>query len=345
LGLEILPIKSEEKIMAKIIKVDDAVGEILLHDITGVIPEKGFKGRVFKKGHIIKPEDVEVLKNLGKENIYIFELGSDEIHEDDASKLLSKALAGENTQAGDTPKEGKIIIKSTAFGVCKIDVDRLFEFNSVGEPSCPTIYNNSVVKEGDKLGAVRIISLTAPKSEVDRAVEIAGDGIIKVVPFTPKRAGLIVTGNEVYSGRIKDKFFEKLKPKLKEFLCDIEERVILPDDQELIREKLIEFQKEYNLVILTGGTSVDPDDVTYKALRESGVENFIRGNPIQPGNMITMGWLNDTPVVAVPAAAIFFNWTAFDLWLPRFLIGEKISKEETIARAHGGLLQSIKEIR
>jgi len=331
--------------MAKVIKVEDAVGEILLHDITGVLPDKGFKGRVFKKGHIIKEEDIEILKNLGKENIYVFELGDDEIHEDDAAKVLSKAIAGENTVAGDEPKEGKIDIKSTAFGVCKIDVERLYQFNSVGEPSCPTIYNNTVVNEGDTVAAVRIISLTAPKSDIDKALEIAGSGIVKVVPFEPKKAGLLITGNEVYHGRIKDKFYDKLKPKLEEFKCEIAQKEILPDNQEMIRDAIIDFSQKYDIVILTGGTSVDPDDVTYKAIHDAGVEGFIRGNPIQPGNMLTMGYRGDIPIVAIPAAAIYFKWTAFDIWLPRFLIGDKISKEEVIARAHGGLLQKIKEIR
>ncbi len=331
--------------MAKVVAVEDAVGEILLHDITAVIPEKGFKGRIFKKGHIIKEEDIATLKDIGKNNIYIFELGADEIHEDDASRMLTKALAGANTKAGDEPKEGKIDIKSTVHGVCKIDVERLYTFNCVGEPSCPTIYNNSVVYPDDKLAGVRIISLTAPKKEIEEAVKIAEGGIIEVVPFTSKKAGLIITGDEVYHGRIKDKFYDKLKPKLAELECEIEQKIILPDNQERIKNQIIEFAKIYDLVILTGGTSVDPDDVTYKALRDAGVENFIRGNPIQPGNMLTMGWIEDTPVVAVPAAAIFFKWTALDLWLPRFLIGEKVSKEEVIARAHGGLLNSIKEIR
>jgi len=331
--------------MAKVIKVEDAVGEILLHDITGVLPDKGFKGRVFKKGHIIKEEDIEILKNLGKENIYVFELADDEIHEDDAAKVLSKAIAAENTIAQDEPKEGKIDIKSTAFGVCKIDVERLYRFNSVGEPSCPTIYNNTVVNEGDTVAAVRIISLTAPKSDIDRALEIAGSGIVKVVPFEPKKAGLLITGNEVYHGRIKDKFYDKLKPKLEEFQCEIAQKEILPDNQEMIRDAIIDFSQKYDIVILTGGTSVDPDDVTYKALKDAGVEGFIRGNPIQPGNMLTMGYRGDIPIVAIPAAAIYFKWTAFDIWLPRFLIGDKISKEEVIARAHGGLLQKIKEIR
>ncbi len=331
--------------MAKIVKVEEAVGEILLHDITAVVPDKGIKGRIFKKGHIIREEDVARLKDVGKDHIYVFELGADEIHEDDAARMLAEALAGENTEAGTEPKEGKIDIKSTIHGVCKIDVERLFAFNSIGEPSCPTIYNNTVVQPGDKLAGVRIISLTAPRSEVEEAVKIAEGGIMKVVPFTPKKAGLIITGNEVYHGRIKDKFYDKLLPKLAELQCEIAEKVILPDDQARIRDQIVDFAAKYDLVILTGGTSVDPDDVTYKALKDAGVENFIRGNPIQPGNMLTMGWIDDTPVAAVPAAAIFFKWTAFDLWLPRFLIGEKISKEEVLARAHGGLLQSIKEIR
>jgi len=326
--------------MAKKIKVEDAVGQVLLHDITKVDGDK-FKGRIFKKGHIIREEDIEVLKSVGKDHIYIFEIKEDEIHENDAAYILADALMGENTYRSKEVKEGKLTIYSDTFGVCKIDVERLYKFNSVGEPSCPTIYNNTVVKKGDKLAAVRIISLVAPKEEVNKAAKIAEGGIIKVIPFTPKKAGLIVTGNEVYKGRIKDKFEEKLRPKLKEMLCEIEEKVILPDEKEQIRDKIKEFASKYDLVILTGGTSVDPDDVTYKAIHEAGVENYIRGNPIQPGNMLTMGWIEKTPIVAVPAAALFFKRTAFDIWLPRLLIGDIITKEEVIARAHGGLLEAV----
>ncbi len=331
--------------MAKIVKVEDAIGEMLLHDITKVDPEKGFKGRIFKKGHVIREEDVKTLKDVGKDHIYVFELDKDEVHENDAAIALSKEIAGENTYCSKEPKEGKITIYADCSGVCKVDVEKLYRFNSIGEPSCPTIYNNSVVEKGDKLAAVRIISLMAPKNEVDKALEVAKGGIVKVVPFEKRSAGLIVTGNEVYHGRIKDKFFEKLKPKLKELQCDLKTREILPDDKERIRDKIVEFSKEYDLVILSGGTSVDPDDVTYKAVKEAGVEGFVRGNPIQPGNMLTFGYIKDTPVVAVPAAALFFKKTAFDLWLPRFLIGERVTKEEVLKRAHGGLLEAIKDIR
>jgi len=323
--------------MKRKVKVEDAVGMVLVHDITEVNPEKGFKGRAFKKGHLIKPEDIEKLKSLGKEYVYVLELSEDEIHEDDAAKILADALMGENLYRDEEPKEGKITIYSSVFGLFKVDVDKLFEFNMVGEPSCPTIHSNMWVRPSQKVAAVRIISLTAPKEQIDRAVEIVKGGILRVIPFEEKRAILIITGNEVYSGRIEDKFYDKLKPKLEFFKCKIAEKVILPDDEELIRSKIEEGAKNYDIVILTGGTSVDPDDVTYRAIKSAGATNFIRGNPIQPGNMLTMGWIGKVPVVAVPAAALFFKATSFDIWLPRLLVGDVITKEEVAAKGHGGL--------
>jgi molybdenum cofactor synthesis domain-containing protein len=323
--------------MKRKVKVEEAVGMVLAHDITEVDLERNFKGRAFKKGHVIRREDVEKLKKLGKEHVFVLELGPDELHENDAAAVLADALMGKNLYRDQEAKEGKINIYSKVFGVFKVEVEKLIEFNSVGEPSCPTIHSNMVVKPGQKVAAVRIISLTAPKKEIEEAVKIVEGGIMEVVPFTEKRAGLIITGNEVYSGRIKDKFYDRLKPKLEKFKCQVAEKVILPDDEEAIREKIEEFTSKYDLTVLTGGTSVDPDDVTYKALKKAGAENFIRGNPMQPGNMLTMGWVKGKPVVAVPAAALFFKATSFDVWLPQLLIGDRISKKEVAAKAHGGL--------
>ena len=323
--------------MKRKVRVEDAVGMVLVHDITEVDLNRNFKGRVFKKGHIIKEEDVEKLKKLGKDFIYVLELSEDEIHENDAAILLADALMGENTYRDEEPVEGKLNIYSKVFGVVKIDVEKLTAFNMVGEPSCPTIHTNTYVKEGDKIASVRIISLVAKREEIERAVEIVKGGIIRVVPFEEKKAGIIITGNEVYYGRIEEKFYDRLKPKLEFFRTKVEEKVILPDDREAIRKKIEEFAGKYDIVVLTGGTSVDPDDVTYKAVKDAGVDNFIRGNPIQPGNMLSMGWLNGKPIVAVPAAALFFKATSFDIWLPRLLIGDVITKEEVAAKAHGGL--------
>ena len=320
----------------KLVKIEDAVGKVLCHDITEVNLDKNFKGVAFKKGHIIREEDIQKLKDLGKEYIYVLELSEDEIHEDEAAVFLADALMGENTYRDETPSEGKIRIYSSVYGVTKIEVERIVEFNMVGEPSCPTIHDGMLVREGDVIAAVRIISLVAPKAQVEKAAKI-GKGAISVVPLLPKKAGLIITGTEVYTGRVKDRFYERLVPKLRSLLVDISEYVILPDDLSLIKEKLLEFIQKCDLVLLTGGTSVDPDDVTYKAIKEAGAENFIRGNPMQPGNMLTMGWVAQKPVIAVPAAALFFKATALDVWLPYILTGRKITKEMVAKKAHGGL--------
>ena len=322
--------------MAKLVKVEEAVGKVLCHDITEVNLDKNFKGVAFKKGHIIKEWDIPKLKDLGKEYIYVFDIREGEIHEDDAAVLLADALMGVNTYRDQVPSEGKIKIYSKVFGVTRIDVDRIIKFNLVGEPSCPTIHDGMVVRENDVIAAVRIISLVASRDEVERAANI-GKKAVNVDPLYPKRAGLIITGTEIYSGRIKDKFYDRLKPKLKGLLVDIEEKVILPDDLDLIKERLSEFVEKYDLVLLTGGTSVDPDDVTYKAIRELGAENFIRGNPIQPGNMLSMGWIKGKPVIAVPAAALFYKATSLDIWFPYILVGRRITREMVASKAHGGL--------
>ncbi len=324
----------------KRVKVEDAVGMVLVHDITEVDLDRNFKGRAFKKGHVIKPEDVERLKNLGKEYVYVLELSEDEVHENDAAIMLAEAIMGENTYRDKEPSEGKINIYSSVFGVVSVDTEKLFEFNMVGEPSCPTVHSGVWVKEGDKVASVRIISLVAPRSQVERAVKVAKGGIVSVKPFTEKTAGMIITGNEIYRGRIKDRFYDRLKPKLEFFRCRVREKVILPDDLEAIRQKILEFSSKYDMMVLTGGTSVDPDDVTYRAIKSSGAVNFIRGNPLQPGNMLSMGWLRGKPIVAVPAAALFYKATAFDLWLPRLLVGDVITKEEVARKAHGGLCRN-----
>ncbi len=322
--------------MKKLLKVEDAVGKVLCHDVTEVDVDKGVKGPAFKKGHIIAEEDIPKLKKLGKEYIYVLELSEDEIHEDDAAVMLAEALMGENTYRDEKPSEGKIRIFSKVRGATCIDKKRIIAMNMIGEPSCATIHDGFPVKEGDVIAAVRIISLTAPKKEVEEACCI-GRGAIKVLPFIPKKAGLIITGTEIYTGRIEDKFYPRLKPKLKEYLVSIEEKIILPDDLAKIKRKMLEFIERYDLVFLTGGTSVDPDDVTYRAIKDAGCKDFIRGNPMQPGNMLTMGWIEEKPVVAIPAAALFFKATALDVWLPYLLTGRKITREVVANKAVGGL--------
>ncbi len=320
------------------IPVEQSIGCILPHDITEVNLSKNFKGRAFKKGHIITKEDIDKLKLLGKDYIYVLKLEEDEIHEDEAAILLAKALSGENTYYDEEPKEGKINIYSKVDGIFIYNKEILIKFNMIGEPSCPAIFPYEFVKKNQKLASVRIISLACKKKEVEEAINLLPQkGLFKVIPLKPKKVGLIITGNEIYYGRKKDEFYDRLKRKLYQYKIEIVEKVILPDDKEKIKNTILDFSKKYDLVLLTGGTSVDPDDVTHLALKELHPENYVRGNPIQPGNMLTFGYVNDTPVVCIPAAALYYKVTSFDIWLPKFLLKEKISKEEVAAKSIGGL--------
>lgn len=320
------------------VPIEKAVGCIIPHDITEVDLSKNFKGRAFKKGHIITEKDIEKLKLLGKDYIYVLKLEEDEIHEDEAAILLAQALSGENTYYDKEPKEGKINIYSKVDGIFVYDKGTLINFNMVGEPSCSAIFPYIFVKKNQKLASVRIISLACKKKEVKEAISLLPkEGLFKVIPLKLKKAGLIITGNEIYFGRKKDEFYDRLKNKLSQHKVEIKEKIILPDDKEKIKNTILYFSKKYDLVLLTGGTSVDPDDVTYLALKELKPENYIRGNPIQPGNMLTFGYVNGTPVVCIPAAALYYKVTSFDIWLPKFLLKEKISKEEVAAKSIGGL--------
>jgi len=320
------------------IPVEQAVGCVLPHDITEVDLSKNFKGRAFKKGHIITKEDIEKLKLLGKDYIYVLQLEEDEIHENEAAILLAKALSGENTYYDKVPKEGKINIYAKVDGIFVYNKEILTKFNMIGEPSCPAIFPYIFVKKNQKLASVRIISLACRKKEVEDAINLLPkEGLFKVIPLKPRKIGLIITGNEIYYGRKKDEFYDRLKEKLSKYKIEIVEKIVLPDDKEKIKNAISDFSKKYDLVLLTGGTSVDPDDVTYLALKELNPENYVRGNPIQPGNMLTFGYLNGTPVICIPAAALYYKVTSFDIWLPKFLLKEKISKEEVAAKSIGGL--------
>ena len=326
--------------MMKKIKTTEAVGHVLQHDITEIIPGE-FKGRAFKKGHIITEEDIPHLLRLGKDHIFVFELGEDKIHENEGAMILGKLGQGENISLGSEIKEGKINFNSSIDGILKVDSEKLFELNMLGEISFATLPNNIPVKKGELVGGARIIPLVIEKEKMDRAKDLIKEPILNVRPYKKYKVGIITTGNEVFYGRIEDKFGPVILEKLKPYNSEIIGQALCPDDKEIIKEKAREFlDKGATMIIFTGGMSVDPDDMTPTSIIELGGELISYGAPVLPGSMFLLSYLGDIPMMGLPGCVMFAKKTVFDLVLGRVMTGEKLTKADIMRYATGGLCQS-----
>ena len=321
----------------KKIAVEKAVGMILCHDITQIIPGK-FKGRAFKKGHIIQKKDVEKLVELGKEQIYVWEPKAGEIHEDEAALRIARAVSGKNIDF-DEPKEGKSTLKSKDRGLLKIDSNLLYRINSIKDISIASLPQNFVVESGQKLAGVRIIPLTTREENLIQIEDLCrGEAkIFEIKKYKKLKVALITTGNEIYKKRIQDKFGPVIREKLEFFNAQFLGQTFCLDNIGEIKKAILHYkQQEADLIILTGGMSVDPDDLTPGAIRESGAKVVTYGTPIQPGNMFMMAYLGETVLLGVPGCAMYHKTTVLDVVLPRIFIGEILTKEDFIKMGEGG---------
>lgn len=327
----------------KKINVREAEGYELCHDITQILPGQ-FKGAKFLRGHIIKKEDIEVLISLGKENIFVLEEKDKEknlVHENDAATFIVEKLNPDKELLEKSDiREGKINITAKEDGLLKIDVPTLNSINSIGEIILVTKYNNSYIKKGEIVAATRVIPLMIEQDQLDKMEEISKNKNVLTLKKIDKnkRLGLITTGNEVYNGIIKDKSKESLEIKYEKYGISGIEQVFSRDDKEMIKEYIKNFEKEKDIIMCTGGMSVDPDDVTPSAIRESGWEIVTYGTPVLPGAMFMLAYKGEKVLLGLPGGVVFSEKTVFDVLLPRILAGDRITKEEITEMGHGGLL-------
>lgn len=319
----------------KQIKTEDAVGMVLCHDITKIVPNE-FKGTAFKKGHIIKEEDIKELLAIGKDNLYVWENKEGILHENDAALRLKELVCGEGLEFSEV-SEGKIAFTAAMDGLLKIDKEELLKINSLGEIIVSTIQGNIPIKKGEKIGATRIIPLVIDEEKIIKAEQIIAKGIIKVIPIKSKKIGVVTTGNEVFYGRIKDAFGPIIQRKVEEYGCKVIGQKILPDDQEKITEAINEFIDEgAEMVLCTGGMSVDPDDLTPTAIKMVGGDLITYGAPVLPGGMFLLAYKDNTPILGLPGCVMYTKRSVFDLVLPRVLSDERLNKEDIVAYGHGG---------
>jgi molybdopterin biosynthesis enzyme MoaB len=328
--------------MIQVVSIEDAVGFPLAHDITEIRPGE-FKGPAFQRGHILRDQDLEYLRRLGKNHLYILKLEKDEMHEDDAAEALANALCGPGVGWQGVPREGKIALSATRSGLFKVDVAALLELNLLGDVMCATKHSNSVVKKGERVASTRAIPLVIARSRVEQAVQAAqsaASGVLRVMPLKRARVGVMITGDEVYSGRIKDKFEPVIRQKVAQYQGLLVDLVFLPDDDARIAEAAHQLiAKKIDVIITTGGMSVDPDDRTRFALKKAGVRDVVYGSAVQPGAMFMIAYLDTVPVLSIPACGIYAATTIFDLIYPRVLAGEKIERRDVALLGHGGLCQ------
>lgn len=338
---------SKYKSSATVIPLDEALGKVLAHDITEIRPGQ-FKGPAFKKGHIITSEDLPHLRRLGKEHIFVLDMSPDEIHEDEAALKLATVMAGPGILFDEQPSEGKVSLRAAHRGLLKVNVSALVELNLVPDMCCASRHNNVLVEAGDIVAAERVIPLVVSKASLETAIGVARDagGVFSVERLARPRTGLIVTGNEVYHGLIDDKFAPLIRRKLEYYDCWLDATFFAPDDQSEIAQKIHELQKEgMGLILVAGGMSVDPDDVSRLAILEAGATDVVYGTPVLPGAMFLYGRLGDIPVLGLPACVLYYGATVLDLILPRVLAGEAISRRDLAVLSHGGLCLNCESCR
>ena len=322
----------------KTVSVEQAVGCVLAHDITRIIKDVE-KGPVFKKGHIITEDDVPVLLSVGKKNIYIYEKSEGMLHEDEAALILGDITKGSNMEISG-PSEGKMTLKAATDGFFKVDRERLYKINSLGDISIASRHGDTIVKKGDVLAGMRVIPLVIDEEKMNVARSIGKDiPLFSLLPFKKKKYAIITTGSEVYDGRIKDTFTPVVESKFNEYNAELIYKTLCDDKPEMIEAKIMgAHSKGAEVICITGGMSVDPDDRTPAAIRKMSAEVVSYGSPVLPGAMFMLSYMEDgTVLMGLPGCVMYAKRTVFDLILPRVMVDEKVKKEDIYALGEGGM--------
>ena len=330
----------------KLIATRDAVGHVLCHDLTRIVPGE-FKGAQFRKGHVVTEEDIPMLLSMGKEHLYVWEMTPGMVHENDAAERLAALCRNENMSASEV-KEGKIELKAQIDGLFRVDVERLNAINMLDEIMIATRHTNFPVHPGDKLCGTRVIPLIIQDEKLRQAEEIAGDTpILELLPYRLKMAGVITTGSEVASGRIADTFTPILEKKLLAYGITMTEHLTVDDGLEHVAQAIAQMrEKPVDMILCTGGMSVDPDDNTPGAIAKSGAKIVTYGAPVLPGAMFLLGYYDDgQPVMGLPGCVMYAKATIFDLILPRVAAGVPVTKREIASLGCGGLCLGCAECR
>lgn len=330
----------------KSVAVEQAEGMILCHDMTEIIPGSS-KGRAFKKGHVIRKEDIPRLLTMGKEHIYVWEINDNTLHENDAAIRIAQGVTGAGIALTE-PHEGKVDLKAQYRGLLKIRTDAIEAINDIEEVVLATVHTNQVVPAGKTVAGCRVVPLVINADKIRQVERICHLNlpIVEVKRLRSMRIGIVTTGSEVYNGRIQDGFGPVVKNKIDEFGCTLVRQIFVPDSIPMIVEAIHALIKEgAEMIVTTGGMSVDPDDVTPAGIRATGGHIVLYGAPVLPGSMFMLAYIDSIPVLGLPGCVMYHKTTIFDLVFPRILAGEDITRKDIVRLAHGGLCANCETCR
>lgn len=311
---------------------------MICHDMTQIIPGVT-KDAVFRKGHVVTEEDIPVLLSIGKDHLYVWEKDETKYHENEAADILRELCQNEHMRATE-PKEGKVELIAETDGLFLVDEERMIQVNSLGEMMIATRRGNFPVKKGDKLAGTRIIPLVIEKEKMEEAKKVAGEEpILALLPYNKKKAGIVTTGNEVFYGRIEDKFGPVIREKLEEFGVEVMGQTIMNDAPEKITAAINDWLDQgADFVVCTGGMSVDPDDTTPTAIRQTGADIVSYGAPVLPGAMFLLAYTKDgRPIIGLPGCVMYAKRTIFDLILPKVAADVRVTRHDLAKMGMGGL--------
>jgi molybdenum cofactor synthesis domain-containing protein len=330
--------------LLKKVKTEDAVGLVIGHDMTKTVPGV-YDGPRFRRGDVIKKEDISELLSMGKEHIYIIENEEDQVHEEEAAIRIAKAISGRNLTA-TAPRQGRVNLKATVDGIIKINKPLLYEIHEIEDIIIATRHNNMTCKAGEIVAGTKIIPLFTSEDNLKKLEELCKNKgkVVDVLPFLSKKVGMIITGNEIFKGITEDKFAAVMRKKIEKLGSAVISEVIVPDDEDIIAKAVLDMKaKGCDFIITCGGLSVDPDDVTTEGVEKSGAKIISYGVPVMPGAMVLVAELGDIPILGAPGAVIFKKTTIIDVLMPRMLAGDRITRADIIELAHGGMCLDCEE--
>lgn len=328
----------------KTVPVQEAVGMVLCHDLTRIVPGE-FKGRAFKKGDVVREDDVETLLKMGKENLYVWEAADGFVHENEAARRIAIAAAGPGIRLTE-PSEGRINFIADTDGLLKINVQALNSINAIDQMVFGTLHTNQQVGQKRAVAGTRVVPLVIEEEKIEQVEEICRKAfpIVEVKPFIACKIGMVTTGSEIYHGRIEDRFGPVIREKFDGLNGSVTRQIFTSDDVDMTVGAIRELVDEgADMIVVTGGMSVDPDDQTPAAIRATGARVETYGSPVFPGAMFMLAYLGDIPVVGLPGCVMYYKATIFELIIPRLVAGEKVVRQDIVELGHGGFCENCPE--